>query len=102
MKKLIILLGVTFSLSAFAATGESALITKARSLITQVAGKEWSDKLLGVSNAGDDSNLSMPEIPQNIKTSTDVSSYTRIKKDPTEFDQLPPERRRQFNYKFLE
>lgn len=102
MKKLIILLGLSLSLSAFAVTEESALKTKVRSLITQFAGKEWSDKLLGVIQSEDSSSLSMPEIPQNIKKSTDVSSYTKLKKDPTEFEQLPLERRRQFDYKFLE
>src|SRR5690606_33464630 len=96
------LIGLSLSVSVFAAPQESGLKAKLRSIITQVAGKTWSDKLLGTLQAEDDSTLPMPEIPTDLKRSTDVTSYTKIHKDPTEFDQLPRERRRQFDYKFLE
>lgn len=102
MKKLIILIGLSLSVSVFAAPQESALKTKLRSIITQVAGKTWSDKLLGALETEDASTLPMPEIPTDLKKSTDVSSYTKISKDPTEFDHLPRDRKRQFDYKFLE
>lgn len=48
------------------------------------------------------STMSMPEIPKDLKKTTDTSTYNRKEKDPTEFDRLPTERKRQFDYKFLE
>lgn len=102
MKKLIILIGLSLSVSVFAAPQESALKAKLRSIITQFAGQTWSDKLLGKSEVVEESALSLPEIPSDLKKSTDVSSYTKISKDLTEYDQLPRDRKRQFDYKFLE
>lgn len=101
MNKLIIILSLLICLNAAAQSDvEIGWKGKLRSLITQVAGVEWSNKLLGeVPVAAPE--FSMPEIPKQIKKSTDVGSYTKKTKPPTEFDKLPLERRRKFDYEFL-
>lgn len=103
MKKLIVILSLLLSFSALAQeVTEPSWKVKIRSLITQVAGAEWSNKLLGAPPAAPQPEVSLPEIPQVLKKSTDVGSYSRQTKGPTEFDKLPLERRRQFDYKFIE
>ncbi len=102
MKKTIILLGFCISLSAGAApASESTWKVKLRDLVSQVAGVEWSTKIFG-QPPEPAPEFPMPEIPAVVKKSTDVGSYTKKTKGPTEFDKLPVERKRQFNYKFLE
>ena len=102
MKKLIIVLSL-WSFSVLAQdVSEPSWKTKLRGLITQVAGKEWSAKILGPLPVAEKAELLMPEIPAQVKKSTDTASYTKKTKNPTEFDKLPPERKRQFDYKFLE
>lgn len=103
MKKLIVILGllVSFQVLAQEAT-EASWKAKLRSLITQVAGETWSTKLLGPAPEPEQPAIALPEIPANVKQTTDVHSLTKKTKEPTEFDKLPAERKRQFNYKFLE
>lgn len=102
MKKLIIVVGLLVCVNAFAEVSqEPSWKVKLRGIITQVAGEEWSQKLLGKAPQ-EVSEIALPDIPQNVKKSTDVTSYTKKTKEPTEFDKLPPERKRQFNYNFLE
>lgn len=104
MNKLTFLLGVMFSLSVLAQTPtmEPAWKTKGRDIVSSIAGNSWGEKLFGPVPAPRAVEAKLPPIPQEVKKGTDVGSYTKLKKDPTEFDKLPPERRRQFNYKFLE
>lgn len=103
MKKLIIFLGLVLSFNVFAEVpAESGWKAKLRGYITQVAGAEWSNKILGEPPEAPAPEIQLPEIPQNFKKSTDVGSYTKKTKEPTEFDKLPAERKRQFNYTFLE
>ncbi len=102
MKNTIVLLGFCFSLAVVAApTSEPSWKAKLRDIVAKVAGTEWSTKLLG-GPPELSPELPMPEIPALIKKSTDVGSYSKKVKDSTEFDKLPVERKRQFNYKFLE
>ena len=102
MKKLILLLGlVAFSASAQTPV-ESSWKAKLRSVITSVAGVEWSDKLLGKLPEPEAEGMKLPEIPKNFKSSTDVTAYNKLKKEPTEFDKLPAERRAQFDKNFIE
>ncbi len=102
MKKTIVLLGLTISLAVVAApTSEPSWKAKLRDIVSQVAGAEWSTKLLGEAPEMAP-EFPMPEIPPLVKKSTDVGSYSKKTKEPTEFDKLPVERKRQFNYKFLE
>jgi len=102
VKKLIIALGLLLAFNVFAQEAvEAGWKTKLRGVITQVAGEEWGNKLLGkLPEASPE--FSMPEIPEQFKTSTNVESYTKKAKEPTEFDKLPKERKRQFDYKFIE
>lgn len=103
MKKLIFIVGLVFCFNVLAQEiSEPAWKAKLRTYITQVAGAEWSNKILGDAPKPPAPALVMPEIPQNFKKSTDVGSYTKKTKDPTEFDKLPAERKRQFDYMFLE
>lgn len=104
MKKLIIVLSLLVCFNALAqeVAIEPSWKAKLRGIITQVAGEEWSAKLLGAAPETSESAITLPEIPKEVKKSTDITSYTKMKKDPTEFDKLPAERKRQFNYKFLE
>lgn len=105
MKKLIFVLGLFMALTAFAqeVATEPEWKSKLRSFITQVAGAQWSTKLLGEPPKVEEVvEVALPEIPQVVKKSTDVGSYTKKTKAPTEFDKLPAERKRQFDYKFLE
>lgn len=103
MKKLIFIVGLVFCFNVFAQeVKEPAWKAKLRTYITQVAGAEWSNKILGEPPQPPAPALELPEIPQNFKKSTDVGSYTKKTKEPTEFDKLPAERKRQFDYMFLE
>lgn len=103
MKKLIIVLGLVLSFNVLAEVPtEPGWKAKLRSYITQVAGAEWSNKILGEPPKPPAPEIQLPEIPQNFKKSTDVGSYTKKTKEPTAFDKLPAERKRQFNYMFLE
>lgn len=103
MRKLIVIIGLVTCFNAFAETpAEPSWKAKLRSVITQVAGEEWGAKILGPLPASETPEVAMPVIPKDIKKSTDVASYTKQAKEPTEYDKLPLERKRQFDYKFLE
>jgi hypothetical protein len=102
VKKLTCLFGLLFYFSAQAAP-EANWKTQLRGLLTKVGGADLSTKILGAAPVEVDPDaLEMPTMPQNFKKSTDVASYTKKIKEPTEYDKLPSERKRQFNYKFLE
>lgn len=102
MKKLIVIVGLCLSFTVLAQDlpAEPSWKAKVRNLITQVAGAEWSNKILGAAPVIVVEEVPMPEIPPQLKKSTDV--YTKLTKAPTEFDKLPNERKRQFDYKFIE
>lgn len=101
MTKLILLLSL-ISFSAWAqGPVESGWKAKLRNLITQVGGVEWSDKLLGKAPEPV-KEMSLPEIPKNFKTSTDVTSYNKMEKPATEFDKLPTDRKGHFDRAFVE
>lgn len=103
MVKLILVLGLFISFSVVAqTTGEPSWKAKVRSLVTQVAGEEWGVKLLGPAPVAEAAEVQLPEIPKEVKKSTDVATYTKQTKEPTEYDKLPANRKRQFDFKFLE
>ncbi len=104
MNKWIVLVGLLFSLSVMAQDPvlESAWKTKGRSLVTSILGENFGVKLFGPVPLPPAPAVTLPEIPKQVKKSTDVENYTKLKKDPTEFDRLPAERKRQFDYKFLQ
>ena len=99
---MLILLLSLVSFSALAdAPAESALRSKLRTLITSVAGTEWSDRLLG-KLPEPVKEMALPEIPKNFKSSTDVSTYSKKTKEDTEYDKLPVERKAQFDRMFVQ
>jgi hypothetical protein len=104
VKRLIILLGLTLSLSAIAETVllEPSWKTKARSLVVSVVGEKWGIQFFGPVPTPPEPDIALPAIPKELKKATDVKSYTKLQKDLTEYDRLPVERRRQFDLKFLQ
>jgi hypothetical protein len=104
VNKLIIVVGLLVSLSVWAQEQklESSWKTKGREIVTSIAGADWGAKLFGPVPQAPVVEAKLPEIPQQVKKSTDVGNYTKLIKDPTEYDRLPNERKRQFDYKFLQ
>lgn len=104
MKKLTIVLGLllAFNVLAQEVVSEPGWKTSLRNVVISVAGAEWGNKLLGPLPQAEAPEIIMPQIPQNFKKATDVESYTKKTKEPTEYDRLPLERKKQFDYKFLE
>ena len=104
MNKLIIVVGLFLSLSVLAQEVklESSWKTKGREIVTSIAGATWGEKFFGAIPQPAVVEPKLPVIPKLDKKSTDIGNYTKIKKDPTEYDRLPTERKRQFDYKFLQ
>ena len=104
MNKWIVIVGIFFSLSVLAQEPklESAWKTKGRDLVTSLAGATWGEKFFGPIPVPEIVPAKLPVIPAQAKKGTDVENYTKLKKDPTEYDRLPNERKRQFDYKFLQ
>ena len=104
MNKWIVIVGIFFSLSVMAqeAKLESQWKTKGRDLVTSIAGATWGEKFFGPIPVPEIVPAKLPVIPAQAKKGTDVENYTKLKKDPTEYDRLPNERKRQFDYKFLQ
>lgn len=101
MKKLMLVLGLFLSFQVFASEPlEASWKTKLRDVITSIAGDSWGEKILGKVPTPKE-ELTLPEIPKEAKKTTDASSYDKVQKEPTEFDRLPTERKRQFDYQFL-
>ncbi len=101
MKKLIVIVGLLFAFHVMANDPlEPEWKTKLRNFVTSIAGAQWGEKLLGV-EPKPEPEIQLPEIPKLTKTNTDVAGYTRKTKDPTEFDKLPDERKRQYDFEFL-
>lgn len=97
MKILIVILGLVFVFNASAA--EPSWKTTIRSFL----GQDWGNKLLGP--APEENNapeVTMPDIPIQTKKATDIGTYTKKVKDPTEYDRLPNDKKRQFDYKFIQ
>ena len=104
MNKLIIVVGLLLSLSVLAQEVklESEWKTKGREIVSSIAGPVWGAKLFGPIPKPPIVEAKLPEIPKQVKKGTDVASYTKLKKDSTEYDRLPNDRKRQFDYKFLQ
>jgi hypothetical protein len=104
VNKLIIVVGLLFSLSVLAQEVklESSWKTKGREIVSSIAGAEWGAKLFGPIPQAPVIEAKLPVIPKVVKQGSDVTSYTKLKKDPTEYDRLPNERKRQFDYTFLQ
>jgi hypothetical protein len=99
VKFLIVLL--SFGLLSLAHAQESNLRSRLRDFLNNIAGEQWSERLLGKAPVAEP-EVQLPEIPKQLKKSTDLSTYEKQTKDSTEFERLPLERRRQFDFKFLQ
>ncbi len=102
MKKLIIILGLVSFGVIFLMKPESGQMLNIRGPLTRVMGEKWADKLLGTSEVVETATFRLPQIPQGIKKTTDLATYSKKIKGSTEFDNLPTDKKRLFNYKFLE
>lgn len=103
MKKLIVVIGLIASTCLFAQdVHETGWRASLRSVIERVLGSEWGDKVLGKLPQKTSDEITMPEIPTVFKKSTDIATYTKKPKAPTEFDKLPQDRKRTFNYNFIQ
>lgn len=104
MKKMTVLVGLMISLSVLAQTAplEPSWKTKGREIVSSLMGTSWGEKFFGPVPQAPVTEAKLPPIPKEVKKSTDVSNYTKLQKGPTEFDKLPPERRQQFDYAFLQ
>jgi hypothetical protein len=106
LKNLIIVIGILLAFNVFAQeASESSWKVSLRSLITKIVGENWSTKLLGTPPTHLDPaapEVAMPTIPRQVNKSTDVGSYSKKAKGPTEYDKLPAEKKRQFDYNFLQ
>lgn len=103
MNKLIIVVGLLFCLSALAQEKilEPAWKTKGRALVTSVVGSAWGEKFFGPVPEEPKVEAKLPEIPKITKDPTAIEVPKKIK-EPTEYDRLPSERKRQFDYKFIQ
>lgn len=99
MKFLILLLSLV-SFSAFAQTSEPSWKASLRNLISKI-NPNAAEYFLGKPPVPP-APFEMPEIPKNFQKNTDTSTYYRVEKEATEYDRLPTERKRTFDYKFLE
>lgn len=83
MKKLIVIVGLAFSLSVLAQEQELEpnWKTKARSIITSVVGESWGEKIFGPVPVPLEPEVKLPKIPTQFKKSTDVGSYIKLKKN---------------------
>lgn len=104
MRNMIVIVGLLSCLSVWAneVVLEASWKTKGRDLVSSIVGGTWGDKIFGSAPKAIEPETKLPEIPLQVKKSTDVGNYTKLKKDPTEYDRLPNERQRQFDYKFLQ
>ena len=102
MKSSILILCLLFSFTVLAQTEplEAEWKTRGRNLVSRLVGEKWGTKLFGPVPVVEEP-VKMPEIPSIIKKSTDIGSYTKIQKDPTEYDRLPADQKRKFDYKFV-
>jgi hypothetical protein len=106
VKKTIILILVLFSVESFGQEeiSEPKWKSGARNFITKYLGIDWSNRILGhlPEKLETTPEIPMPEIPKIVKKSTDVESYSKKIKNATDYDKLPAERKRQYDFNFLQ
>jgi len=103
VNKLILILLVCYSSSIFSQTtaaAESGWKGMVRPYISKYISESFAIKILGAAPEVE-ATVTLPEIPKSVHDNTNLKSFDRIQKDPTEFDKLPPEKKRQYDYNFI-
>ncbi len=102
MKNLIVIIGLILSLQAFPQDIPTEPSWKAtlRSILVKIGAENLSHKILGQPPIQEEL-VEMPMIPKLEKHNTDLSTYSKKVKSPTAFDQLPLEKKRQYDFNFL-
>jgi hypothetical protein len=102
--KLMMIVGFlfVFSVEANDQARDSQWKVKGREVVSSLFGTKWAEKIFGPLPKSEESDLKLPEIQKQIKKGTDAGSYTKKIKPPTEFDKLSLEKKRQFDFKFLQ
>jgi len=96
---------IIFSLNLFAQDpSEPKWKMSLRTYISKYFGESWSEKLFGADpNINEAKNIiEMPKIPKINKKSTSVDTYSKKPKELTSFDKLSADKKRQFDFNFLQ
>lgn len=88
--------------SSFTAIAESGWRAKLRPFLKSTIGLEVTNKILGAEEIVISDEISMPKIPVSLNKNSQIQSYSKLKVGQTEFDKLPAERKRKFNYLFIQ
>jgi hypothetical protein len=107
MNRPIILLALFLSLSSQAQSNtpevlESGWKSKAREFVSSLLGVQWEERLFGPRPLPASTEMLLPKIPKQFKKATDVSGYDKKIHGPTEYDNLPVETKRNYNYAFIQ
>lgn len=107
MKKLSLIVGIVLLVSSVAMAQETPVEGgwrgKLRPLLTKILGDEAAVKILGPAPVAEEV-MEMPPLPTVVKSNTDVAVYkndSELRKQGVEFEQLPAEKRREYNVAFL-
>ncbi|MFA5584260.1 MAG: hypothetical protein WDA09_08590, partial [Bacteriovoracaceae bacterium] len=99
MKKKLITAICLFSLSVGA---EASVMDSLRGVLTNIIGTKWTETILGKEEVIEESSIKMPVIPTSDQLKLTTSTEAQLAKGETEFDRLPNERIRQYNFNFLQ
>lgn len=99
MKKKLITMVCLFSLSMGAQAG---VMDSLRGVLTNLIGQKWTETFLGKSEGTVESSIKMPVIPTPEQLKLTTNTDARLEKGETEFDRLPNDRIRQYNFNFLQ
>lgn len=104
MRILALIILVCFSLSLAAQVeqpAETGWKASVRPYIIKYVSEEWSNKLLG-ELPKIESSIKLPLIPKVVANNTDLKSFDRIQKEPTEFDRLAEDKKKQYDYNYIQ
>jgi len=99
VKKKLITIVCLFSLSLGA---QASVMDSIRGVLTNLIGTKWTETFLGKKETVEESSIKMPVIPTSEQLKLTTSTETHLEKGETEFDRLPTERIRQYNFNFLQ
>lgn len=99
MKKKLIAIICLLSLSLGA---QASVMDSIRGVLSNLIGTKWTENILGKAETVEESTIKMPTIPTSDQLKLTTSTDAQIEKGETEFDRLPNERIRQYNFNFLQ